>query len=297
MAERVVVAVDGGLASKAALDWAILRTHSAHVSLEIVTVTAIDSDFPGGPESDYRTTFEDALYDASERARAATAGTPINARLLPGLPHEAIIEATRNADLLVLGSNAASALAGVMHGTLSLKIAGRAACTVVVVPVNWAPRRGPVIAGWTDHPIADRALDVAAREAERAHKDLHIVHAWSMPTAIPLEGEPTEEMLSREERAHRTLLADAAQRIRNEHPDLTVIEQLQPDDAAAAIVDAASHASLTVVGSHGRGAIASLLLGSVSHAVLLALRAPVAVVPRDTQSLSVYPEILDEDLV
>jgi nucleotide-binding universal stress UspA family protein len=104
-------------------------------------------------------------------------------------------------------------------------------------------------------------------------------------------------MLNQEERAHRTLLTDAAQRIRDEHRGLAVVEQLYSDDAADAIVSAVGDASLTVVGSHGRGAIAGLVLGSVSHAVLLALPTPVAVVPRDTDSLAVYPEILDEDVV
>jgi nucleotide-binding universal stress UspA family protein len=44
------------------------------------------------------------------------------------------------------------------------------------------------------------------------------------------------------------------------------------------LLDAADHADLVVVGSHGRGAVKRMLLGSVSQAVLHYARIPVAVV-------------------
>ncbi|MEE3703946.1 universal stress protein, partial [Pasteurella multocida] len=42
MAERVVVAVDGGSASTSALDWAIDRARSVDMRLEIITVVDVD---------------------------------------------------------------------------------------------------------------------------------------------------------------------------------------------------------------------------------------------------------------
>jgi nucleotide-binding universal stress UspA family protein len=39
----------------------------------------------------------------------------------------------------------------------------------------------------------------------------------------------------------------------------------------------AANASLVVVGSHGRGAVARFLLGSVSHGVLARLAAPTVI--------------------
>jgi nucleotide-binding universal stress UspA family protein len=59
-----------------------------------------------------------------------------------------------------------------------------------------------------------------------------------------------------------------------------VTGQLVQGAAAPALVAAAATAALLVVGTHGRGAVAGLILGSVSHDVLLNMPCPVIVIPR-----------------
>ena len=124
-----------------------------------------------------------------------------------------------------------------------------------------------------------------------------MVHVWRVPPAIGADVSGAAFVLEDLVKAHEDMLSEAASRVRAAHPTVTVEEELQPGPISVAVVEAATGASLLVVGSHGKGVIRDLILGSVSHDALLNMPAPVAVVPRPAEPIKVYPEILDEDLL
>ena len=104
------------------------------------------------------------------------------------------------------------------------------------------------------------------------------VHAW-FPTRVahdrfgyvpPLTGETAAQA--------QAALDEIIGKARAEHPDVEIESVLQADGASRALVDASLDASMLVVGSRGRGAVAQLLLGSTSHDVLHHAHCPVAVV-------------------
>jgi nucleotide-binding universal stress UspA family protein len=278
MPERTIVAVDGGAGSDAALAWVIDRAKHVDMHLEITAVVHMGADVPAGLESYYRSGFEDVLLRAEATVAAAVPDLYVVTRIRRGSPHEELALASRDADLLVIGSTRASTVAGIVHGTLPLKIAGRSACAIVVVPAGWLPHSGDVVVGWAPDETSDAALGFAAREAARRRERLTLVHTWSYPLfdGIDAPALAVEELVA----AHQRLLSDAAGRIRQSDPEQKVAEVIQSGSAAVAIVRAAADASLVVVGSRGRGPVADFFLGSVSHDVLLNLPAPVAVIPR-----------------
>ena len=296
MVENITVAYDGGAASKAALAWVIDRARTRDVEVQITTVVGLDPGLPEGADLDYHSAFEAALASAEQAVHEGAPGTPVTTDMRIGLPKDGILSASRGSDLLVIGTKKTSPIAGIMHGTLPLKIAGKAECTTIIVPASWQPSKGKIVVGWRDDATAEAALDFAAREASHLNAEVVIVHTWTAPPSTPFDVDTTAVVAEGIVSASRKLLADAAHRVSAGHPNIAVKQAMHAGSAAVAIVRAAAGASLVVVGSRGRGAIADLFLGSVSHDVLLNMPAPVAVVPQKKEPIEVYPELVDESI-
>ncbi|KQW48893.1 hypothetical protein ASC77_09235 [Nocardioides sp. Root1257] len=119
---------------------------------------------------------------------------------------------------------------------------------------------GTVVVGIDGSPSSDRALDWAIDHATRERRQLTLAHADDS-----LRGD------------HR-LLAHARECIAESAPDLVVNESLWTTDPRTMLLDLAEDAHVLVVGSRGRGPVASLVLGSVSAAVVRHAPCPVVVV-------------------
>ena len=79
-------------------------------------------------------------------------------------------------------------------------------------------------------------------------------------------------------RLHLGLCPDALARWQQKVPDVDVRQLVVHSHPGRALIAASAGAELVVVGSRGRGSFRSILLGSVSHAVLHHAHGPVAVV-------------------
>jgi len=285
MVEKVIVAIDGGAASKAALEWALdwavtlERMQGTPVILELTTVVELGWTAAEGNGYDVQPAYERALAAAVRRVEQVAPRCRKTSYIRHGVPVDELVRASATADLLVVGTKKTGVLAGTVFGTLPLRLAAHARCPVVVVPVTWQARDGNIVVGMEDDVTAMVGVDFAAREAERFNRSLDIIHAWTVPATVAVEYGavlPYEEMRG----AHARILAGASRRVRDAHPALHITEVLEQGTAASVLVDASRTASLLVVGTHGRGTVGSLFLGSVSHDVLLNLPCPVAVIPR-----------------
>ena len=147
--------------------------------------------------------------------------------------------------------------------------------------------------------FSDISADVleTARDMARLHRArLHVVHAVGDPFrsmyAVETTGLDLPDVLRRWTEAAQTQLASLveAHPIEPEPPTMAVL----PGSAAQAIVQYADdqQADLIVLGSHGRGAVSRLLLGSVAERVLhLAGRTVLVVCQRARQSTSSNLEV------
>ncbi|MEV8094691.1 universal stress protein [Kitasatospora sp. NPDC085879] len=134
-----------------------------------------------------------------------------------------------------------------------------------------------VVVGVDGSAHAAAAAEWAAREAARRDCPLHLVHAVNTGTVTlsPRTSSAVTDLILQDAEA---TLDDSLGKIRASHPALRVTGDVVPRDAAEAVLTAAEHAELAVVGTRGHGGFASLLLGSVSLRVAAHSVCPVVVV-------------------
>ena len=134
-----------------------------------------------------------------------------------------------------------------------------------------------VVVGVDGSAHAAAAAEWAAREATRRGRPLHLVHAVNTGTVTlsPRTSAAVTDLILRDA---GTVLEDSLGKVRASHPGLRLTGDVVPRDAAEAVLTAAEHAELAVVGTRGHGGFASLLLGSVSLRVAAHSRCPVVVV-------------------
>jgi len=150
-----------------------------------------------------------------------------------------------------------------------------------------------VVVGTDGSEQSFQAVEWAASEAMMRGAELRIV---SVPTLLPRmswrhgpEGTP-DSVADTIVKSYEHSLAWAAGRAAEVEPDLAVHTALLPGGPAAALTEAASDASMLVVGSRGGGGFAALMLGSVSRYVATRADCPVVVVREET--MAVHREVV-----
>ncbi|WP_461030765.1 universal stress protein, partial [Streptomyces sparsus] len=132
-------------------------------------------------------------------------------------------------------------------------------------------RHGPVVVGVDGSTAALAAVDWAADRAQHERLPLVIAHAFLWDRFQGEQRSPAERLRK------RTMLIDATNRAGRRAPAVQVATELLAEPTVAGLLHAARDASLLVLGSHGRGTLASLLLGSVGSGVASQSRCPVVV--------------------
>ncbi|MFP7760599.1 universal stress protein [Marisediminicola sp. LYQ85] len=276
MVEKVVAAVNGGPGSRAALEWVIARSHEVPMSLEITTVVETGPWTSSFTEEREIPAYERMLATAAALVSENSPGTKVQTTLRRGSTRHQLILASAGVDLFVIGTREST---GYFSGTLRQQVAVGAHCPVIVIPADWTPSGGHVVVGVDDDDTSDVALEFAAAEAERLGCTLHAVHAWHIPPLVAAEFAGTgTDVITGFEAAESEVIDRAVAKITEHRPNVGVSAVTREGPAAAVLTGAARGADLLVVGTHRRGMLPGLILGSVGHDLLISLPCPVAIV-------------------
>jgi len=290
----IVVGVDGSPASKIAVDWAARDAAMRNVALTLVHVAngvvapwseaQLPTGFGEWQQQRGRQFIDDAIRIAAE-ATIETGPVRVKTEMYYSATIPTLVDLSKEAGMIVVGSRGQGAF-GSLLGSVSAGLANHAHCPVAVIH-DWghlplagedplmqgAVQAAPVLVGIDGSPAAELATAIAFDEASRRQVDLIALHAWSDAGVLDFPGMDWSPMKSSEDEVLAERLAGWHER----YPDVTVHRLVVCDRPARQLLEHSEEAQLVVVGSHGRGGFAGMLLGSVSAAVVHSARMPVIV--------------------
>ncbi|MCL2490368.1 MAG: universal stress protein [Propionibacteriaceae bacterium] len=287
---RVVVGYDGSAGAVNAL------THAARLAndrcLTLLMIMALPHLNPKVPRTaralkldpDYLTHIkaraQRKLDAATEQLASQYPDLKTENALLSADPAGALVEASRDAALVVVGVRGHSAeLLSPMLGGVSGSVIAHATGPVMVVPDGiHHMANGPVVVGLVDAADALAAARVAITEAELRKVPLVAMHAWEIAPELSDFETYARIDSEQEQKELDAMLATLTDPLLEAHPGVVVERRVVQATPRAALVQASQQASLIVLGSRGLGGFAGLLMGSVSRAVIRESDCPVIVV-------------------
>lgn len=301
MSRNVTVGLDGSPESRAAAEWAAREAKLRGLPLRLVHVwEPVPEPMAQAPLLGAETQqhwSERIPREAAEGLRLRHPGVHVDREQIPGRPTDALAEAAKDAELLVLGSRGLSGIGGFLVGSVGMAVIARTETPVVLVRAgeqaadehqsdpagipSAATAYRPVVLGLdTTHPY-DEVIAFAFEEAARRDTPLRVVHGWNYPPyfayGLPADPELNAE-LGRQEAA---ALTQVLRPWRQKYPDVEVVEESRSGSPTNHVIDASREASLVVVGRRIRRSPIGAHIGPVTHAVLHHATAPVAVIAHD----------------
>ncbi len=286
--EFIVVGVDGSVAGDDAAKWAADEAARRHCELRLVHAYELPAN-AGYPEwnaypDDLRPVLRDLGQKMVDRLAAELQTTHPELTVSTTVRYERAIvvlrEESEHALLTVVGSGNTSRIYGVLLGSVALAIASTNSAPVAVIHHGQTPpTTGPVVVGVDGSHTSDSAVAFAFQAASVRGTNLVAVHVWDdviVPGTHKLENVLVDP--ARIEQEERALLAERVAGWADKYPDVSVQQILVEGRAVTALLDQTKQAQLLIVGSHGRGGFAGMLLGSTSHSMILHSDCPVVVV-------------------
>ncbi|MBE8471951.1 universal stress protein [Streptomyces justiciae] len=271
--QQVVVGTDGSLVAVRALDWASDEAVRRGAQLRIVY--AVPDPDEAGP----------VLASAVERVHERHPDLAVTSRAVAGSPVRALAQESEGAALTVVGTRGFNGVAGLMAGSVSLRLAARVRGPLLVVRGDHpCDGKEEVLLGLEDDGDAEAAA-YAFDEAERRDVRLRVLHSRThrhitpeLPSPIPATS-PGQRRLDREDRAEEAVPRFSLGRLEEQHPGVGVESRTVRTGPAHALLAATGDSAVVVIGARRRTSRLGPQLGPVAHTLLHRSHCPVVLVP------------------
>lgn len=285
----IVVGVDGGEASAAALAWAAARTDRFGPVRPVHTwdyPIATWAPLPFGAA---------AAPPVEEMALAAREAAESCVEDLADVPHEAVdvrrgdpgtvlVDAARDAQLLVVGTRSRGPVRSNVIGSVGRHCADHSPVPLVIVPV----RDAPVPSETSERVVvgvdgSDHSLDALRWALTNSPDDAEIsaITAWQTPVDGPILYGVNRFDIRALKAAAQAIVNEAADKVCAELgiDETRVIRQISEGDPRWVLLSRSEVSDLLIVGRRGRTGLPHFFLGSTTTALIHKPKCPIAVIP------------------
>lgn len=263
----ILVATDGSHDANRAVHWAARQASLEHRRLVVlavaeplhpVTAAWVDAS---GPQ-----VFEESLQAATLIAAAAAAlarshrpGLEVEVATLCGDPGTVLIEQSKDAKLLVLGSRGLGVMRSMAFGSVSASVTKHAQCPVVVCRPGTALKvKHGVLVGADATHASLQVVDYAFRHASLHCLPLTLLHCHRESPAPIRERRRSRGALLEREQDHLAL-AESIAGFRERYPDVHTTLTVAQGPASEQLASLADRYDLVVIGRHRVDSVARRL--------------------------------------
>jgi nucleotide-binding universal stress UspA family protein len=269
----IVVGTDSSAQAVRAVEWAAREAALRGAPLRIVSVAVLlprMHEPAQQPAIDTVTTRitrarDEALTIAARAASAVAPGLKVETAPLEGPPAEAVTRSGSDAQLLVVGSHGAGALAAMTFGSVSRFVAEHASCPVVVVRQTPETPLDLVVVGVRTLENCGAAISFAFEEASLRKAALRAIHVRESH-----DGPAGQEAMDLED-----LLSDA----RTRYPGVRASQEVASGSPGRVLAELSALADLVVLGRRTATSRLAPESARTVHAVVGHAHGPVAIIP------------------
>ncbi|SDK97142.1 universal stress protein [Cryobacterium sp. Sr8] len=281
MTETTIVAWDGSAPARSALEWAARWASGGDLTLVRVLEDSIGiTDYI--VDDSMVDAARAALEDAAAEVRLAHPDLRVESEFVRGDPIGELRRRSAPNRLVVVGTHRREGSKLRFEWSVGARLAASARGPVAIVPETDSATRSGVVVGIDGSTASDAAVAFAAEHASRSHQPLRIIHAWQEPPVWQgpdsLDPVPSQDFLDSLEDTHQQILNESVTKVTDAWPELPVRGTLMHGPPQPALLEASRGAAVLVVGNHGLHGVERLLLGSVSHALVLNIVSPTIVI-------------------
>ncbi len=274
------VGIDGSEGSRHALAWAIAHTDrygpvqpvaAWHFPWWSMTPTVAGGLLPPG-EKDFNEITARLVEHTLEGLDRSRVLDPV---IIHGSAGSALVDASADAALLVVGTRGHTGLASGLLGSVSAHCVNHAKVPVAVVPhhVPLTDDHDVVVVGYDGTKNADRAVAWAMANTATT-TEIKLVNTWATSPAANIDASIYADLATQAtERAKTESAQTLAEGVRQAKAapggaERTVTAISEGNDPRIVLRDLSTKADLLVLGARGHAGVAHLLLGSVTSSLV-----------------------------